>query len=671
MRLVLLPLLLGGVFLPVSVAAPFPKPDPDRAFADQKIYDPAGRPWRVAREDWAGAKERIATDPGWAQWLRRERAGVDGWIAKHHDRVEWVAGWSHDGVSPKDASRLIWTDKIPGEEVPFVSSPSDPHVEVTPKILAWWVVSFRGRHADTMVRAARLYRLTGDERYAAWAAGQMDFYADNYLKWAPQREGARLFWQTLTEASNLVKYVETVRLLGGYAPTARRQSWREKFFQPEVAVLNANFQAIHNIATWQRCAVAQVALLFGDEAMWHEAIDGKFGLRAQMAGGVTSDYLWHEQSLGYNNFVVSAVLTLFTTAGLYDRAAELAPEMAIAENLMLSLATLRFPEGHLPNPADSGAPGIAPDRALYASAARVFPTPLGLEAVAGRHDWATLLDPLPPAPRASRLPAVVSRNLATTRMALLQSGPWQVFFHYGQLTRSHTEAEALNYSAYFGNVDVTHDTGTVGYGSPLHRGYYTRGANHNVPLVNGEGEDLGPLDERREWVVEQGDELSPLRGELLEYSASPARVSAAQPHYQASVSARRRLEIKGDTLVDTVTLADTAKEPPKLGLTLHVQGKARLGGDFSPAADFAAGRPEPFAQWRDVRGATFRDHATFDVDYGGTVLRVTLTAPGEFQLWHGNTPDAPPLRRESFYLELSRPASAATFTTTFAPAAPP
>ena len=42
----------------------------------------------------------------------------------------------------------------------------------------------------------------------------MDFYADNYLKWEPQREGARLFWQTLTEASNLVKFTETVRLLG-------------------------------------------------------------------------------------------------------------------------------------------------------------------------------------------------------------------------------------------------------------------------------------------------------------------------------------------------------------------------------------------------------------------------------------------------------------------------
>ena len=79
-------------------------------------------------------------------------------------------------------------------------------------------------------------------------------------------------------------------------------------------------------------------------------------------------------------------------------------------------------------------------------------------------------------------------------------------------------------------------------------------------------------------------------------------------------------------------------------------------------------RPEPFEQWHDVRGATFHDYAEFDVDYGkGVVLHVTLSAAGEFKLWHGSTPDAPPKRRESFYLELTAPANNATFTTTFSP----
>ncbi|HEY0946659.1 MAG TPA: heparinase [Opitutaceae bacterium] len=684
-------LLLGLFVSPApSSCAGYAKPDPARAFPDLKIYDVAGRPWRVAREDWDGARHRIKTERAWSHWLAKERAAVDRWIAKPRDRVEWAAGWSHDGVSPKDGSRLLWTEDVPGEEVEFFRSSTDPRVPITPKTFAWWVVNLRGRNVDTMVSAAQLYRLTGDARYAAWAAGQMDFYADNYLNWAPVRDGARLFWQTLTEATNLIKFVETVRLLDDYVAPARRQRWREQFFDPEVAVLNGNYQNVHNIACWQRGAVAQVALLFGDDALWHEAIEGAHGIRAQLREGVTSDYLWHEQSFGYNGYVVSALHSLFVAAGLHGRADTLADEMTIAENLLLSPIYYRFPNGQLPNPADSTGIGTAPNTKLIGSFYRVFPTTLGLTAVAKQRDWNTLLDP--PAPgsadgppagltgsgrdaRAPGLPAPISRNLETTRMAILKSGPWQVFFHYGQLTRSHSQSEALNFSAAYGETDITHDAGTAGYGSPLHRGYFTRGLAQNVPLVGGEGQDLGPLGERREWIVEQATPLSPTRGELLEFSAQPARVSAAQPRYRRDTRAQRTLAIEGNTLVDTVTVetipaspaaSDAAPNPPQpVGLALHLQGKVRLPEAFTSDPAFATGRPEPYQFWHDARRASFRDRAEFDVACGNLVLRVTISCPGDFTLWHASTPDVPPTRRESLYLETKGPS--ATFTTTFSP----
>lgn len=635
----------------VSHGVEFPKPEPARAFAELKVYDAEGRPWRAAREDWEGARERVRGDAEWGEWLRHERAAVDAWSAKHRDRVEWVAGWSHDGVSPKDASRVTWTEKIPREEVQFFSSPSDPKIEITEKLFNWWVVTWRGRHTEMLVRAARLYRLTGDAKYRDWVAGQMDFYAANLMKWAPQREGARLFWQTLTEASNLVKFTEAVRLLGRDVSEERRQEWRAKFFQPEVEVLNKNFQSIHNIATWQRCAAAQVALLFGDEAMWREALGSKFGLRAQMAQGVTSDYLWHEQSLGYNGFVVRAVMSLFTAAGLQGRAGELAQEMAVAENLMLAPVYLRFPDGKLPNPADSGSIGTAPNRELMAETYRVFPTTIGLVEAARRRDWDTLLDPPMASPRPVTLPTVTSRSLESSRMAVLKSGGWQVFFHYGQIIRSHAQAEALNYVAYFGETDITHDPGTVGYGSPLHRGYYTRGLNHNVPLIAGEGQ------------------APPQPGELKAFSAEPARVVAAQPQYRKDARAERALEIREDALVDRVEVETTGGAKP-LGLALHVQGKARLTEAFAAVAqgEFAKGRGEEFGRWEKLTRARFAGRAEVVVDYGKVTMRVTIEAPGEFTLWHAaSTPDAPPKRRESFYLELAEPATKAVFTTTFRP----
>lgn len=648
----LVPLFLIACIYPAALcAAGFPKTEPERAFAELKVYDAAGHPWRAAREDWDGAKQRVAHDPQWAAWLKRQRAEVDAWMTTHEDHVDWPAGWSHDGVSPKNGSRITWTDRVPGKDVQYFSSPSDPEIPITEKLFAWWVVSFRERHVGMMIQAARLYRITGDVHYAAWAAGQMDFYATNFARWKTLPTAkSKLFWQTLTEASNLIRYVDVVRLLGDYVTPEHRQQWRAQFFQPEVNLLNATHHDIHNIATWQRCAAAQVALLYGDQALWQQAIDGEWGLRRQLAEGITSDYLWYEQSLGYNAFVVSAVNTLFTTAGLYGRAAELAPEMSAAENLLIAPTYLRFPNGQLPNPADSGGIPTAPNREAFASCYRVFPTTIGLTDVAGQRDWDTLVDPPAPSPRPVVLPVVTSRNLESTRMAILKSGSWQIFIHYGQLTRSHIQAEALNYSAFYGDTDITHDPGTVGYGSPMYRGYYTRGLNHNVPLINGEGE------------------VPPQRGELITYSAEPGTVAAAQPNYRDDARARRALHIAGNTLTDTATI-ESKKGPQKLGLALHLQGKVALPPSFVADSAFATGRPTSFGYWRNVTVATYRDRAEFDVDYHGTVMHVSLTAPGEFRLWHASTPDVAPKRRESFYLELAAPATTATFVTTWSPKA--
>jgi hypothetical protein len=643
-----------------ALAAEYPKHAPEKAFPELKVYDADGRPYRAAREDWAGAGRRVADDPAWAKWLRDERAAVDAWMARHHDRVEWVAGWSNDFVSPKDGSKLIWTEAIPSEEIDHFSSPSDPRVEITPKLQAAWVRNWREEHANMMLRAARLYRLTGDGRYADWAASQLDFYATHYLEWQPQRQGARLFWQALTEGANLITYTHTVRLLGDYVDRDRRQVWFDKFFAPEVAVLNDNFPQVHNIACWLRGAAAQVALVFGDEPMWRAAIDGPFGIRQQVAEGITSDYLWYEQSLGYNNYVVNALASLFETAGLYGRTDELALEMATVENLMLSTTYLRFPTGQLPTPSDTKGTLVAPDAGLYAALYRVFPTTIGLAKAREERNWNTLVDP-PSAPPAlgTELPPVTSRNFETSRMAVLRHGPWQVFIHYGQPPiKSHLQAEVLNFSAFYHDIDVTHDPGTVGYGSPLHSNYYIRGLNHNVPLINGEGQEQPPKGRRPDPFTETR------AGELIESSANPPRITVAHAVYRRNAKARRTLAVEGGRLNDVTTIESTTGKPQKLGLALHVQGKVRLPAEFESDAAFADARPAEFHYWEGARTATYRDEASFDVEYGKQIIRVKFAVPGEFHIWHALTPDAPPNRREGFYLEIN--GTEATFTTSFA-----
>ena len=100
-----------------------------------------------------------------------------------------------------------------------------------------------------------------------------------------------------------------------------------------------------------------------------------------------------------------------------------------------------------------------------------------------------------------------------------------------------------------------------------------------------------------------------------------------------------------------------------MGLALHVQGKVRLSKQFKEDTQLAAERPTAFEYWTDVRAAGFEDEAAFDVDYGPVTIRITFAVPGEFLIWHASTPDSPPDRRESFYLE--KLATSARILTTF------
>ena len=650
LRLFIAAFLIGATFSPTAHAAtrkapanaPYPKPDPAQAFAALKIYDKDGSPLRHATEDWEGARKRVMNDAAWQKWLAAQRADMDDWMAKRRDHPEWICGWFHDFVSPVDGSHLTWTPDEPGEYT--LHSASDPRVKLTPKLRAAWVFDFRTNHAQHILNAAMLYRLTGEQKYADWAAGQLDFYADNYATWPKQsdRPGIHFMWQSLDEAVDLIKYVGAARTLGDYVTPERKQHWFTTLFQPECTLLDVTMHSIHNIACWHRAAVGCVALYYDDEALWKAAVEGPFGVRNQMAQGVTSDYLWQEQSLGYNAYVVSALTPFFeavsmtgANAKLSSEATQLTPAMEIAENLMLSPLVLRFPTDQLPSPADGARNGKAPNLAGLADTARIFPTTLGLAAQQTRRDWSALLDSLPAPPTTPILPPVTSLNMESSRMAILKQGAWQVYLHYGQLTHSHAQAEALNYEAFYSNTDVTHDPGTVGYGSPLHRDFYSQGIAHNVPLIDGQGQDG--------WNP----------GKLLTFDANaPAHVAASQPTYRKQASAERELTINGNQLTDTVKVTATDGQPHELGLLVQLQGAAKLPATFQPDNTMtAAPHPTGFAYWKDVTSASFTDKATFTVAYpDGQNLQIEFDLPGNFIVTHANAPDAPPHRREVFFI---------------------
>ncbi len=608
----------------ISAAERFPKPAPEMAFREMKVHDAKGSPVRTPVEDWQGARQRLLSNAAWTEWLQARRAEVDSWAAEPRDKAEYVAGWWHDFVRPTDGGFLEWT--------------SEPPRDAPPKVFGGWVFGLRSRNGSYMVEAARLWRLTGEIRYFDWAAGQLDFYASNYEGWPIQtsKSKSRLMHQSLDDATMLVRFLETARLLEGEVPAAqqpgwaaRRQHWIDALFRPTALLLNETLQRVHNIACWQRSAMAMAAIYTGDNHLWTLAVDGEFGVRRQVRDGITSEYFWLEQSLGYNSYVVTAFLPLFTMAGLRGRLEELRAEAAAVENLMLAPMQIRFDNGKLPTPADTtGAFRRVPDLALLASARRVFPTHLGLERARASRGWDTLLDPPDDSSEsgAAMPPPSGSKNLESTRFAMLRKDGWQVFFHYGQIDRSHAQAEALSYEAHFGDIDVTHDAGTVGYGSPLHAGYYTGAWAHNVPVVDGEGQ--------QGWH----------EGELLSFDHRQATVTARQSRYRPQVHATRTLSIVEGTLTETTQVSTTDGQQHRLGVIVNLQGKATLPDSASRIAP-------PFGYWKDAYQWTSEGAAEIPAIIGGRRFRLRIEGPGRLRLVHATVPDAPPNSREAIYAE--------------------
>ena len=348
-----------------------------------------------------------------------------------------------------------------------------------------WVSWSRSYNFDRILEAARLYRLTGDTRYADWSAQQLDFYADNYGSWPLKTWNGkgRMMGQSLDEATGAILLVEAVRLLGDRTSPNRSARWRDQLFFPIAANLAGFNQGANNIALWHASAATLIGWQFGDARGADEALNGLKGVRALMAAGVTSDFIWYEGSFTYHSYVLRAVTPLFIQASLLERTQSIQREMLVALNMLLVPVRLRFPDGNLPSPGDGNAHIKALDLDLHASLYRVLPTRVGLIEASRRKSWDTLVVSAQAlAGAAQPLPSVVTTNSKATRMAALQSGRWQAFVHYGELVQHHAQEETTAYELYADGKPVSLDQGTVAYGSDFHENCFRKGIAHNVPL---------------------------------------------------------------------------------------------------------------------------------------------------------------------------------------------
>ncbi|PZU81629.1 MAG: hypothetical protein DI530_00695 [Sphingomonas sp.] len=558
-----------------------------------------GQPLRRAVEDWDAARRRVATDPAAQQWLRGVRARTDSWIAGYGDRADWVAGWAHDMVDARTGLPVSWQWTTP--EPPAGS-----------KAHGAWVFYRRTANIQTVLDAARLFRLTGQARYRDWAAQQLDLYAAGYARWPLQTFSgqSRMMGQSLDEATASISLADAARLIAPAVDPGRVAQWNSGLFAPMLGDIVKSNSGRNNIAVWQASASAVLAAHLGRDADYRAAIDGPNGIRAMLDRGVTPDGLWFEPSAGYAAYTIQALASLFTFASLNGRDAPLRAAMETTQRMLISRALMRFSDGTLPAYGDTTYGTQAFPPALIEQTQRTMPIRAGTL----RLSWATLLDPdMPMAPPPAQ---TASRDWPYSQVAMLREGDWEAFFLYGQRSASHAQGDALAYELRYRGVPVTSDQGSAAYGSTLFLDYLRRSVAHDAPIVDGHGQAT----------------FKP--GQLISFA--DGRIAARHDGYPGA-SVTRSLSVGDKGAADTTTITATGGAARRLGVVFNADCPVTPAGTLTPGPAPAG---DGFGWWRQtqVSGATTRWSATLACA-GGASFTLALDADRPGRVFVSQAPD--------------------------------
>ena len=586
---------------------------------------------RVAKEDWPGLINRYKRDASVVSWVKGERARIDNWISKKFERPDLVGGWQLAYVNPGTGLAETWT----------VDSPEPPNgnTDVQRAYKGAWVAIGRDYNIAQMQAAARMYRLTGNVAYAEWAAGQLDFYADNYARW-PLRtsEGRCTMYQSgLGEATAAFGLIDAARLLEVYAGSARSQHWHDVLFMPMAQNLKSTSAPLSNIQVWHMGAIAAIAMRYKDAALLDFAQNSPQGIKANMADGLTVDNFWKEGTFAYNAYMVTALSKIVVQAdveGYADNFAELRDQ---AIRLLLVTLDYRFDDNTLPNPNDSReAQQVAPNGPHWLLF-RVAPTYWGLKTANEWRTWESLLDPPAPIPKnPPTLPTAKTRNFTAMRQAVLRAGNWQAYIHYGQINGNHVQHELLNFELHYGATPIAYDPGTVDYGSPYHTGYFQMGPANNVPLVDG----LGQV----QWAP----------GKLLSFSATENRLVAEQPKYLPDVDVVRGYRVTTGGFVEqsAITVANGAIR--RLGIAFSTTCEVRMGNGATDSPVLPLPNVTAMSYWTQVH--MFMGAAQWNAQLncgGNNRFQMTVTGPANQHIYLVKAPNTPmPSTRNTLYYEV-------------------
>ncbi|MFW5439989.1 MAG: hypothetical protein ACKE5M_04810 [Methylophilaceae bacterium] len=525
-------------------------------------------------EKWNAARNKSKEDE-WSRWLKNKKTHLDLWISESKKREDHFkpVGWAHDYVDSKTGKWLYWSPK---KSIP---------VGASDKLVAAWRMRVRVHNLEQMLNATRLYKLHGNIRYRNWVISQMGLYAKAYTKlplqtWNGQ---SQLFNQALDEAVYSFHLLEIVRLLKEDVLESELNEWKLKLFMPMVKNLMVSSSGFNNnISVWIAASIAAIGKEFDELSLITFGINSDKGLSALLDNAVSKDFFWNENSLSYQDYVVSALYNwLYASLARGDNSELVQHIGLITKNLMLSPVVVRFKNSVAPRLGDSHGERTVPNNKLLTEVWRVLPTAQGIAYANSQKSWGSLIDTPPSNVARSSIPPLVSRQIKGLDAVQLVSANWHALIRYGEkVTGHHAHQESMTYDLQHNSNWLFRDQGTLGYGTALHKNYFKRVQAHTGALINREGQ--------LPW---------PSMGEMQSLDLKKNKLTVSHANFQLGNDVIRTLQIKQNKFMERTNFQISNKKKVPVGVTYQTACKVNILNGLQLTKNDTLDKKGAFSYW--------------------------------------------------------------------------
>jgi oligo-alginate lyase len=482
--------------------------------------------------------------------------------------------------------------------------------------------------------AAWAWAVTGEKKYAEFAAGILRGYSERYNNYpmvdagvndrnidvAAQKNdkyssAGHIMAQTLDESMIMIPAVVAFDLIYNSNALSKedKKQIEGNLIRSMADCINVNKTGKSNWQTWHNAALMYAGIVLGDKQMVKQAVlDDENGFTAQMKISVLPEGMWYENSWGYHYYTLHA-MTLIAEGGrrlgmdFYSDETLRKMYLLAFDYLMADGSLPRFGDAVKDSPND---PLVnEPAYAVYMDERLLATLPEG-------PTWEMIISGRKPGMKAEQ-PQPGSKLIPGSGHAILATdGPGKLTaaISFGPYGGFHGHFDKLSFVFFGFKQELAVDPGRAAsqaYRLPIHSDWYKATTGHNAILVDGQ-----PQQEAE--------------GRLLSFAATPsyAAVSADAGPAFGNISQRRFLLLGPTYLLVVDELR--AKDGKEHLYDWLYHNKGMNASCSLPANNTSPGEMPPgYSYLRDIKSFVADKEEQFDVTFPSDGITTRLTMLGE------------------------------------------